>query len=343
MENFTLTGKSKNLNNIPMIVSGAAVIAAVVVFYYVYRKLMNRFIATQIMASSILVSDHRHFESQKNEIEIMILGACEFRDGIDAKYFKKKAFNFSVPMSGYTEYYYFLKRYIGEMPSLKTVILSVCDNSFCSYTNNAVCFPILFNKLIVFGELLSVNSFGMKAKLLWRKWLYSTDIGKLHYGRKFLAANMKRFISQKLIRGKQGSTVGEAREDKKGRCATPEGGVIGAKKHFSYPIFDGRALYYFEKILHLCRERNVPIFAVSMPRSKYFLKYSERYVTEDMLMKNIIKNPRYEKFIHRHIDYLAIYRDEDDYFQAEGAMLNKKGKDALSGKLAEELSGAFHP
>ena len=349
--------------NIVLIIIVTVIILAVI--YFIIRKIFNRFLASKILASSISLAHLKHFENEKKDIEIFFFGACEFNSGIDPRKFQHKAFNFAIQIASYPEQYYFLKRYIDEMNSLKLLVLSVGDNSFCSYAATGVTFPLMFSKFINYKELMSVSKPRMWLKILWYKWLYSTDLGTLHYGRKFFAASFRRFIKQRRIQygaikqsfqKKASNTKATSPQEKPSQpnpsvektpvikakkqvCATAEDGVNGVEKHFTHPLFDERALFYFEKILDLCRERNIPLVAVSMPRSKYFLDIaSERdYVTEQMLLDKIINNPKYSSIVCEYLNYLSIYRDRDDLFQAEGALLNADGRREFTQKIAEDI------
>lgn len=347
-----------------------AVIIVLALIYFVLRKIFDRFLANKILSSSISMAHLKHFENQKKDIEIFFFGACEFNSGIDPRQFTHNTFNFSIQIASYPEQYYFFKRYIDEMTSLKLVVLSVGDNSFCSYASTGVTFPLMFSRFIDYRELLSVSRPRMWFKILWYKWLYSTDLGTLHYGRKFFSSNFKRFIKQRRIQygaikrsvqdkmfGKEetetleptkqeelpqavkSKTEKPAAKPKKTICATAEAGAIGVEKHFTEPLFDKRALFYFEKILKLCTQRNIPVVTVSMPRSKYFLDVAREkdYVTEELFLKEIINNPKYKGLIFKHLNYLSIYRDRDDLFQAEGALLNAEGRREFTKVLADDI------
>lgn len=355
-------------------------VVLVVSVYFILRELLNRFLVRKILASSLTLANLKYFEKQKDNIQVLFFGSCEFKSGIDPKQFSYNAFNFSVPLISYVEQYYFLYHYINQMPSLKALILSVGDNSFCSYASTGINFPMAFNRFINYKELAAISKPNMRIKLLWYKWLYSSYIGHIHYGRKFFIRNLqhffrrqkhrfsipniKRFFRQRILgkeplnakktlpqekhslkRPKVISDVSQSREVdtsplQKKQFANEEDGRIGATKHFSRPVFDKRGIIYFEKILSLCKDRHIPVMTVTMPRSKYFLKFSEEegYITEAELMKKIIKNPKYKNLICEHLNYLSLYRDKDEFFTPEGAELNKDGSYAFSARLAEDLS-----
>ncbi|UCG35467.1 MAG: hypothetical protein JSW18_02900 [Candidatus Omnitrophota bacterium] len=380
-----------------------AVITILSGFYFVLRKLVKWLLVKRILSASIILSDHRYFEKQKKDIQIFLFGACEFREGIDQKQFKHKAFNFSVPSAGYIEQYYFLKHYIDEMSSLKVLVLQLGDNSFCQRTSRGMTFPVLFNRFIDYKELLSISGARMHFKLLKQQWIYSTDVGRIHYyGRKVIITNiitaakrfigririrlgqiriffiqsLKCFIRQRLFSREQvarGEIAAKTKQNLVGKeqagteeitvkkrqnlldkehtgiggiagkggkrvCANAEDGLNGVKTHFSRPVFDRRALIYLEKILNLCKSRNISVVAVCMPRSKYFLKFSAEYVTEDKLLETIVRNPKYENLIFKHLSYLKSYRDKDDFFKPSGVELNREGRQAFSVWLAEDIS-----
>lgn len=175
----------------------AGLILVLVIFaglFFVFRQWIRRVLVKRILEASIILADHRCFDKKKKDIQLLLLGACEFREGIDEKRFTANAFNFSVPSTGFIELYYFLKHYIGKMPSLKALVLSVGDNSFCTKTSNGSTFPVLFNKFIDYEELMLLSSSNWRLKLWWQRWLYSSSVGHIHYGRKHLIRQAKQFI-----------------------------------------------------------------------------------------------------------------------------------------------------
>lgn len=342
------------------------------------RNWINGFLVKKILSSSIILADHRYFEERKDGVQIFILGSCEFRSGIDPKQFGEyDTFNFSVPRASYPEQYYFLRHYIKKMPSLKALVISVGDNSFCSYASTGVTFPLMFSKFMDYKELASKSSPWMRLKLVWYKWLYSSHLGTIYHGhkilfkkikkagsyykRKFSFQNMKRFIEKRLSGSGQtvqsqptlsanreaAATVAVSGKDsaqkmRKTVCASAEAGRIGVNKHFTNPIFDSRAIFYLEKMLNMCKDINIPVIAVCMPRSKYFIELSESFVNEKILDEKILRNFNRAGLIFRRLNYLDIYRDRDELFTPEGAELNAEGKKDFSTRFVKDIYGIMN-
>ena len=170
------------------------VLAFLVGVYFALREWVRKILVKKILEASIILSDHRYFEKKKNDIQLLFLGACEFREGIDEKSFDSNVVNFSVPSVGFIELFYFLKYYIDKMPSLKALVLSVGDNSFCTKTSNGSTFPVLFNKFIDYRELIQFSGKKGRLKLWWQRWFYSSSVGHIHYGRKHFSWVVKKII-----------------------------------------------------------------------------------------------------------------------------------------------------
>jgi len=201
-----MTGWISGLTMIKMVL----VVAALIILWAVYQSLRawaRRVLVKSMLECSIMISDHRYFEKKMKSLEVLFLGACEFRAGIDDRLMGDKVFNYSVPSAGYIEQYYFLRHYISRMPDLKLLVLSVGDNSFCSRTANGTTFPVIFHRFLDYEEILSVSPPEKKIELLKQRWLYSTNLGTLHYSRKHikrvgrkLAKHYKRKFSLSAIK-----------------------------------------------------------------------------------------------------------------------------------------------
>jgi hypothetical protein len=350
------------------------------------KKVLDRYLVGRIMDLSIIISDHRHFKRQVKDIEVLFLGACEFRSGIDERMCERKAFNFSVPSAGFVEQYYFLRKYIDELESLRLLVLSVGDNSFCSRTSKGRTFPVLFSKFIDYNELIRYSSPGMRPKLLYDKLLYSGYLGHIHYGKKYFdqlareyrkkmtARNLKRLIKERVILRNKRSvsapvrTKGKPQPGKKnfedrtaarkaerpgsskaekasGKKALPgsvaEKAKKGAEEHFSRPFFSDTALIYLTKILDLCREHDIPVAGLCMPRSKHFIHFSSEYVTERDLSEKVTSNPRFAEKLHAYINDLRLFEERPDLFREDGVELNREGKKEYSRYISERIEQLF--
>ena len=183
----------------------------------------------------------------------------------------------------------------------------------------------------------------LREKVLNKTQLGSSKLGE--YKQKGLAPARKSLPSKKregLSVGKDSSLIKSALREKRGvKCADIASAREGVLTHFSRPTFDEKALIYFEKLLRLCKSRNIPVITVCMPRSKYFLDIAEEeeYVTEKELSGKIIQNPKYKDLIFEHLNYLNLYRERDDFFNLNGVELNReKGRKVFSMHLAEDIS-----
>jgi len=51
----------------------------------------------------------------------------------------------------------------------------------------------------------------------------------------------------------------------------------------------------------------IKVVTLSIPVADYYIKHSEKYVTQAALYEKIITNPRFSPYIYQHIDHLDRY------------------------------------
>jgi hypothetical protein len=104
-----------------------------------------------------------------------------------------------------------------------------------------------------------------------------------------------------------------------------------------HEVFDKDFLDYFRKILELCNEHNVKVVGITFPYTNYYMKYSDKYITKDVLQNKIINNADYSKYIYKYFDYMEIFADQHSLFYNPDH-LNYDGARELAKLTTPELS-----
>ena len=276
-----------------------AITAVVLIVWYVFVRLARRHLVSKYIAASINFATVRQFEAQKKDIRVLCLGTCEFRAGLDARKLAPDAFNFSIPLVSFVEYYFFLKRYLDEMPKLKLLVLSTHLNSFCSRSAEGTAAPMIFSKHVNLRELLSISRPDNWPRIIWRNLFYSSDVSKIQGGARIMMKNLKKSIEKTKTSEPQVSQRLLAPRGP-GGTVTDDDAASGVRKHFSRPTFDSRALSCFEKLLKLCRDRNITVVTVGMPCSEKSMKFIGEYkfVKDGEIESRIVNGPVYRELIY---------------------------------------------
>jgi len=102
-------------------------------------------------------------------------------------------------------------------------------------------------------------------------------------------------------------------------------------------VFDETFLLYFGKILKLCKRNNIKVVTLMCPVTDRYIRYAAQYVTKELFYKKVIDNPKYSKYIYKHLDFLEIFSNNYDLFE-DADHLNPKGAAIFSKLVSEELS-----
>jgi hypothetical protein len=281
------------------------------------------------------------FEEQKDQIQILFMGQSDMKYAIIPKVMPYQSYNFADLGENYIGNFLKLKHYIDQMPHLKVVVLGLSLPSFSSarmnwderrnfsmsnYFNYGYITPEDFKELCkTKGSIVVRQKISSLSPLLERVQF------------RFFWRNMKKWIRNQPIQ----KTVIEDGYVKVSGSAVREGLVPNrVDSHFQRgepDDFDKDLLFYFERILILCHQRGIKVVALMIPMTDYYLKHAEKYITKDVLYEKILKNPKFNPYIYKNLDYLDFYAKDHSLF-IDMDHLNHKGATVFSERIASELS-----
>jgi hypothetical protein len=287
-----------------------------------------------IRPKSIFEKSVADFEKQKAEIEILFCGQSDVKYGIDPYQFDCNTFNFAGNGESFIETYYKLKHYIQDMPKLKIVVLSITLHSFSSARAEEIDSEYFTHGYISYADFLDLYKL-MGIRVVREKLLsFCPNLRKVRMV--YFLHNVKRLLTNQTI---DKTEIYKGYISFVGSSLAEKDTIQRVNRNFKGKvIFDKNVLIFFEKILEMCENNNIKVVTLTLPLTDDFLKYSEKYITEDLLYKNILHNPRYSKYIYKHIDLL-----EDDYAKNHELFynqdhLNHEGALKFSKLIASELS-----
>lgn len=283
---------------------------------------------------SIFAKSVMDFEKQKSEIQILFCGQSDVKYGIIPDEFDSNTFNFAGTGESFIETYYKLEHSIRDMPKLKIVVLPVTLHSFTSNRSNEISWPYFTYGYISYSDILEL--YKLKGMVVVKEKLLSFCPNLRSLQMRIFLRNMKKVFKNQPI---DKAEIHKGYVKYEGSYVEEKWAKKRIKRYFDgQVVFDEDLLLYFEKILELCRNNDVKVVALTLPLTDYFLKYSEKYITEDSLYENVLRNPRYSKYIYKHIDYLEdSYAGNHDLFLNQDH-LNHKGALKFSKLAAAELS-----
>jgi hypothetical protein len=214
------------------------------------------------------------------------------------------------------------------MTSLKLVVLPLDLHEFSSLHSNRITFSIFWNKFIDYSELLKLKG----PKVLKNKIGLTLIDGVLGRHRFFI--NMATLIKQKVI-GRRSVTDQKKKPDKpldKDKIFRRVQLQLAGKN-----VFDKDLLHYFEKILNLCKEKNIPVVTLQCPLSRYYIEYAEEYVTVETMQRTILENKTFGELIYQNLNY-AYFAIDNDLLFGDGDHLNSKGELIFSDYLDKDIS-----
>lgn len=274
------------------------------------------------------------FEKQKGEIQILSLGQSDIQFGIVPDEFNDRTFNFAGAGESFIETYYKLKHYINDMPELKIVILSVTLPTFSSFRADEIQWEYFSYGYITYPEIMEL--YKIKGMMVFREKLLSycpviKRIQMINFFRNVKSLLMNQPIDKTEIHnGYVKETGSDIRE---------ENALRRVKRQFDgQNSFDDIFLLYFEKILKMCKDKNIKVITLSLPETDYYLKYSKKYVTKDQLYERVLENPRFKKHIDKHLDFLEDAYAADHTIFLNQDHLNYKGAVKFSKLISSELS-----
>lgn len=301
--------------------------------------LLVSFVAFEMLNRSFIKNYSKYFriqsefEPHKEKVQLLFLGDSHFAAGIDSNVFKVPAFNLSLTGTNYIASYYLLKHYIGQMPSLKTIVLPVDVHSFSSFRTNEFAKYVFWDQFIDYHELARVM--GHRITGFVRITFLSEN-----FGRKSFLGHLRN-----LILGRT-QTVTDPTEDIV-EFVEPEKMEDKAlqkvkQQFYEQNVFDESLLIYFEKILWLCREKKIRLITVQMPVSEEYLNFAKQYVSQEDLKLRVLENPKYKPYISENFDFMEYYSKQRSLFSwsawRDGDHLDARGKEAFSALLAKEIS-----
>lgn len=277
------------------------------------------------------------FIEEKDNIQILFTGDSHFIGGIDTRWFNHTAFSLSFGGANYMQSYYLLKHYIDEMPDLKLVVIPLDLHSFSSFRTDRITEPVFWNQFIDYSELIKSKGISvLKSKYFTFTLLDET------FGKEYFIKNMKEFLKRKLQIRKPVERVYITRKEvdwDKFKAITVEERIQDFFQ--GKDLFDKDLVLYFEKILKLCREKGIMLITVQMPLSRNFLNLSDKYIQNEDIQSKIVKNPNYDSYNWKNLNYLEKNITSNELFKKDGDHLNKKGREMFSKLLAQDLSAAM--
>jgi len=281
------------------------------------------------------------FETQKSKVEVLLLGDSHFRRGIDSGKFKLNAFNLSIPNASYISSYYLLKRSIDDMPNLKVVVIPLDLHSFSSYRLEDSAQSIFWDQFVDYHELS-----GVSGHRIWKNpfklTLIHDEFGKASFINNIKDAVRGIFQPNHISVNSMLEQVhlGENPEEQTGQDEKARQKVNQQLEGFR--ALDPVMLAYFEKIILLCKEKNIRVITVQMPLSDYYIHHAEKFMTKNDISE-ILKNPEVKPYLSKNLDHMKLYTGRDNYFSwawRDGDHLNSQAKERFSELLSSEISKA---
>jgi len=281
------------------------------------------------------------FETQKREVKILLLGDSHFWRGVDAGKFKPNTFNLSIPNASYISSYYLLKQSIDDMPILKAVVIPVDLHSFSSYRLEDSTQSIFWDRFVDYHELSGVSGHPIIKNPL-KLTLVHDEFGKASFINNIKESLRKIFQPEHASLNKMlnQAYLGENPKEQTGQDEKARQKVNQQLEGFR--AMDPVVLAYFEKILLLCKEKNIRVITVQMPLSDHYIRHAEKFISKNNI-SDLLNSPDIKPYLFKNLNHMELYAGRDDYFSwawRDGDHLNSEGKERFSELLASELSKA---
>ncbi len=278
------------------------------------------------------------FLQVKDTVQIVFLGDSHFQDGLNLIPYQQMIFNLSFGGTSYMHSYYLIKRYMDDMPELKVVVLPLDLHSFNSSRTERL--PELFwNEFIDYRELMEVQ--GPSAL----RYKLSTSLLNPLVGKEYFLLNvlervypqgvpteigfplhlfMRKRLAQETISEKDFASVQDMIDHEI------------RKRFYGNEPFDPILLYYFQKILELCREKGIKVVLVRTPSFPYYRQQARAYVTKEDIDMRILNNPDYQNMIHATFDFFEAFNSPED-FRMDGDHLSRQGIARFTRELLSQM------
>jgi hypothetical protein len=221
------------------------------------------------------------------------------------------------------------------MPKLKAVVLDVDEMAgFFVPENDGVDFPLFYNKFISYLELVKDTGLLWAGRLfVFDKCLYSSLLGQTH-GRGFFLGNLQKTFFKKVK-----FRLPRAPEDANGRAAA-EAAAENIDLHFRGSMgVSGRELFYFKKILRICRQKGLEVFTVQSPKSSAYLEHIDSTGKKQAFQRGVLADADVAAMVKRNFDFYGLFPGRRDLFQENGQLLNAKGREVFSAELEKSVCG----
>ncbi len=318
---------------------GKAILVSLLILAVVFTTLecIDRLVFTP---QSIFSKGIKQFVEDKYKVEVLFCGGSDMSHDVNPSRLHFEAFNFGHTLENYIETYYILKHYINEMPSLRLVVLEVNLAHFSSKYSTVPKKEYFINGYLNFDDMRELYKFKGNA-VVWGKLLSYCSIIKRSYMYNFIN-RLSDLMSGKGIVKKNIHKGFVYLRDEKSRIfndeITEQMSIRRGDYDFDgYNAFDEDSLVYFEKVLRLCKERNITVVTTTLPVTGYYLRQSSNYINKDIFFAKIINNPRFNKYIYKHLDFLETFSNRYELF-LDVTHLNYKGSAVFSDLISNSIS-----
>ncbi len=294
----------------------AVVFAAVFVISFSLLEAVNRHVF--VNQKAIDFKTLNEFLKVTDKVQILFLGDSHFVEGIDSEVFDRKVFNLSFNGASFVQSYYLLKRYVDSLEALEVVVLPTDLHSFSSMRTRRITEPYFWNRFIDYDELRTANGW----EGLYRNWFKELTLLDPTFGRKQFVKNLIALATGKAF--ERSSFSRESEQEL----------AINIRRHFEgREAFDSSLLFYFGRLLELCRARGIHVVTLQTPLSRSHLAQASHYVTSKEVQSQTLK----KGIVDKHLDYQNLFLNRDELFRADGDHLNEAGARIFSEVLKSDL------
>lgn len=268
----------------------------------------------------------RDLKRFQDKIEVLLLGDSHFEKmiGKDSGYENpdKRVFDLSTSGSNFILSYYLFKKYSGDIPKLRAIVLPVDLHSFNSFRRNRIISPHFWDRYVDHEEVTALGGGAFHRKNPFRLNFLKEETGRTH-------------LLEKLTKGWIHLSSDPAADP-----FTPEATRERVNFQFSgKSTVDPLLLLYFEKTLKLAKERGLQVITIQTPVSRAYVEQAAAFLTFEELFGKTIDREPLKSLIDCNLNYADLFWDHPEYFEYDGDHLNKEGSKALAKILIPRLLG----
>ena len=272
----------------------------------------------------------QYIEKNRDQINVLVLGASHCYRGVNPVYFDMKCFNLSLVSQSIDYDYYILKKYIRHLPKLEYIILPVNYITFSYKLENEIEYwrkyryihfmkmnnNLTTHDLFTFDRYLTISQQTSSSVInhLYRYWFYNENhISCDTNGWGYLSSEdweENPLQARKIL-------IQAAKES--------------AERHKVFHFDPGNSnMEYFNRIIQLSEDQNCKLLLMTPPATPYYVDHLDNSQWEKITRLCDSIDGQYP-----HVRYLNFINDTSfiDELFSDGDHLNHKGAELLSQKL----------